>query len=112
MLANGSLDRREFLRLGAGAALIAAAAPGLPIAAFAEDDFSGLDGWAQAGLVRSGAVSPRELVEAAIRRIEKLNPILNAVVATDFERALERSAGPLPEGPFTGVPFLLKDLVD
>jgi amidase len=112
MHANGSLDRREFLRLGAGAALIAAAAPGLPIAAFAEDDFSGLDGLAQAGLVRSGAVSPRELVEAAIRRIEKLNPILNAVVATDFERALERSAGPLPEGPFTGVPFLLKDLVD
>jgi amidase len=109
---NGSLDRREFLRLGAGVALAAAAAPALPIAAFAEDDFSGLDGLAQAELVRRGAVSPRELVEAAIRRIEKLNPVLNAVVATDFERALKRAAGPIPDGPFRGVPFLLKDMVD
>ncbi len=92
--------------------LAAAAAPALPIAAFAEDDFSGLDGLAQAELVRRGAVSPRELVEAAIRRIEKLNPVLNAVVATNFERALTRCDGALPKGPFTGVPFLLKDMVD
>ena len=112
MSSNASFDRREFLRVGAGAALAAAAAPWLPIAAFAEDDFSRLDALGQAGLVRSGAVSPRELAEAAIRRIEKLNPVLNAVVATDFERALERCGRPLPEGPFTGVPFLFKDLVE
>jgi amidase len=60
--------------------------------------------------VRSGALSPRELVQAAIARIERLNPVLNAVVASDFARALERAAGPLPQGPFTGVPWLVKDL--
>jgi len=109
---DASLDRREFLRLSAGAALTAAAAPWLSVAAFAEDDFSRLDALGQAELVRGGAVSARELALAAIRRIEKLNPVLNAVVATDFERALERCLRPLPEGPFTGVPFLLKDLED
>jgi len=63
--------------------------------------------------VRSGAASPRELVEAAIARIERLDPVLNAVVATDFGRALERaSSRELPEGPFTGVPYLLKDLLE
>ena len=112
MSPNASLDRRQFIRAGAGAALAAAAAPWLPIAAFAEDDFSRLDALGQAELVRSGAVSARELAEAAIRRIEKLNPVLNAVVTTDFERALERCDRPLPEGPFSGVPFLLKDLVE
>jgi amidase len=109
---NACLDRREFLRMGAGAALAAAAAPWLPAAAVADDDFSRLDALGQAELVKSGAVSPRELAEAAIRRIERLNPVLNAVVATDFERALKRCEGPLPEGPFAGVPFLLKDLVE
>ncbi len=112
MSPNASLDRREFLRLGAGAALTAAAAPWLSMAAFAEDDFSRLDALGQAELVRGGAASARELALAAIRRIEKLHPVLNAVVATDFERALERCLRPLPDGPFTGVPFLLKDLED
>jgi amidase len=112
MSANTYLDRREFLRAGAGAALTAAAAPWLPIAASAEDEFSRLDALGQAELVRSGAVSARELAEAAIRRIEQLNPVLNAVVATDFERALERCERRLPEGPFTGVPFLFKDLME
>ncbi|MDI6873433.1 amidase [Candidatus Solincola sp.] len=70
-----------------------------------------LDATAQAELVRKGEVSPAELVEAAIRRVERLNPELNAVVTPMFERALEEAKGKLPEGPFTGVPFLLKDLL-
>jgi len=69
-----------------------------------------LDATAQADLVRSREVQPRELVEAAIRRIERLNPTLNAVVTPMFDDALERASGPLPDGPFTGVPFVLKDL--
>src|SRR5258706_3871908 len=63
-----------------------------------------------AELVRARKVSPRELCDAAIARIERVNPQLNAVVTPMFERARERAAGELPDGPFRGVPFLLKDL--
>jgi amidase len=76
-------------------------------------ELAGLDATAQAALVRAGDVTPVELVEAAIARIEALNPTLNAVVATAFDRAVEdaraidRSTAP----PFAGVPFLLKDLI-
>jgi amidase len=69
-----------------------------------------LDATAQADLVRRGEVSAPELVEAAIARIEKLNPQLDAVVRTRFEAAREEAAGDLPDGPFRGVPLLLKDL--
>ncbi len=72
-------------------------------------ELSLLDAFAQAELVRRREVSAVELVEAAIARIEALNPALNAVVATTYDEALERAAGPL-HGPFAGVPFLLKDL--
>lgn len=74
------------------------------------DDFSPLDATAQAELVRSGQVSPLELVEAAISRIEKLNPEINAVIHTLFDQATESARGSLPDGPFRGVPLLLKDL--
>jgi len=69
-----------------------------------------LDATAQAGLVRRGEVSPRDLVEAAIARIEALNPELDAVIRTRFDRAREEAAGVLPDGPFRGVPILFKDL--
>jgi amidase len=74
-------------------------------ATFAEHDGMGL-----AELVRRGEASPAELVEAAIERIEAVNPQLNAVVHESFERAREQAKGELPDGPFRGVPFLLKDL--
>jgi amidase len=69
-----------------------------------------LDATAQADLVRRGEVSPKELVEAAIARIEALDPRLDAVVRTRFEEARAEAGGDLPPGPFRGVPFLLKDL--
>jgi amidase len=50
-------------------------------------------------------------VSAAIERIARLNPVLNAVVTPAYEQALAAASGELPEGPFTGVPFLLKDLI-
>ena len=74
------------------------------------DDTAWLDATGQAELVRSGAASPSELVDAAIARIEKLNPELNAVIHELFERARAEASGALPDGPFRGVPFLLKDL--
>ncbi len=74
------------------------------------DDIAWLDATGQAELVRTKQVSPTELVEGAIARIEKLNPQLNAVIHELFDRARTEAAGDLPDGPFRGVPFLLKDL--
>lgn len=73
-------------------------------------DIARLDGIAQADLVRRGEVSPLELVDAAIARIERLNPRLDAVIRTRFDLARKEAAGDLPDGPFRGVPILLKDL--
>ncbi|MFM8304503.1 MAG: amidase [Actinomycetota bacterium] len=70
-----------------------------------------LDATAQADLVRRGEITPGELVDAAIARIEALNPALNAVITPRFAAARAAAAGPLPDGPFRGVPFLLKDAV-
>ena len=75
------------------------------------DEFALLDGIAQAELVRHKQVTPLELVDAAIARIEILNPSFNAVVTRMFEIARDTARGPLPDGPFRGVPFLLKDLI-
>ncbi len=70
-----------------------------------------LDATSLAQLVSSGEVSPLELVEEAISRIEALNPVLNAVIHPLYEAARAAAAsGDLPEGPFRGVPFLTKDL--
>jgi amidase len=73
-------------------------------------DLAMLDASAQAALVRKGEVEPVELVRAAIVRVERLNPALNAVITPMYERALKEAAGELHEGPFRGVPYLLKDL--
>ncbi|MFG2196068.1 amidase [Streptomyces sp. NPDC048639] len=72
-------------------------------------EFDGLDGLALAALVRTGQVAASELLEDAITRIEKSNPATNAVVTTMYDQARATAVGPLPDGPFTGVPFLLKD---
>ena len=75
------------------------------------DELATLDATAQAELVRRRVLSPRELVDAAIARIERVNPQVNAIITPLFEQARDAAAGPLPQGPFTGVPFLLKDLI-
>src|SRR5262245_48827133 len=75
------------------------------------DTGSLLDATAQAELVRRGELKPLELVDAAIARIERLEPQLGAVITRQFERARAAAVAPdLPGGPFRGVPFLLKDL--
>jgi len=74
------------------------------------NDISLLDATAQAELVRNKQVKPSELLEAAIDRIERLNPQINAVVTPMYDEARRTAEGNLPDGPFTGVPFLLKDL--
>jgi amidase len=75
------------------------------------DEISLLDATAQAELVRRGELAPKELVEAAIARAERLEPRLCSIVTRQFERARVEAASPeLPRGPFRGVPYLLKDL--
>jgi amidase len=73
-------------------------------------DTTWLDATAQADLVRRGDVSAVELVEAAIGRIEAVNPRLDAVIRTRFDQARAEARGDLPDGPFRGVPTLFKDL--
>ena len=68
------------------------------------------DGLGLAELVARGEVTPAELVEASIERIERHNGTLNAVVHKAYDEARETAAGGLPDGPFRGVPFLIKDL--
>jgi amidase len=75
------------------------------------DELAFIDATALAELVRRKEVKPVELVEAAVGRIDRLNPALNAVVTPMYDRALEAAKADLPDGPFKGVPFLLKDLL-
>lgn len=69
----------------------------------------GLDGLGTAELVRNGQITPEEVLDNAIERVERANPTVNAVVTTMYDEARRTLAEPLPQGPFTGVPFLLKD---
>ncbi|MDP0926570.1 amidase [Paracoccus onubensis] len=70
-----------------------------------------LDATAQAEMVRSGAVTPMELLQAAIGRCEALNPALNALASLDADIARQRIEQLAPDGVFHGVPTLLKDLL-
>lgn len=72
-------------------------------------DLTDLDATAQAALVRSGEVSPTELVRAAVERAEATGD-LNAIIHPRYQEAIDEAGGNLPDGPFRGVPFVLKDL--
>ena len=72
--------------------------------------YADYDGLGLAELVNKGEVKPSELVEAAIERIEAHNGTLNAVVHKAYDEARATAKANLPDGPFKGVPFLIKDL--
>jgi len=74
------------------------------------DAYESFDALGLAELVRNKEVTPRELLEAALARAERANPKLNALVIPMEEQARRAVAEGLPQGPFCGVPFLLKDL--
>lgn len=74
-------------------------------------EYEQYDALGLASLIRSGAVAPMELVESCIARIEALDPTLNAVVYRAFDEARSAACAPLPDGPFRGIPFLIKDLL-
>ena len=72
-------------------------------------DLSPFDAMGLAELIRTGQVTPREVLDDAIRKIETINPTLNAIVLKTFDRAQQRASRPLGRGPFAGVPLLIKD---
>ncbi|MCP3939045.1 MAG: amidase [Actinomycetia bacterium] len=74
-----------------------------------DSSLSDIDAVGHAELVSSGQATPRELAEAAVERIEAVNPQLNAVVLEWFDAAIA-GADDAPDGPLRGVPFLLKDI--
>ncbi len=74
------------------------------------DEYESYDAMGLAGLVAEGSVSASEVLEAAIERVEARNPAVNAVVHRLDDEARAAVAAGLPDGPFTGVPFLIKDL--
>jgi amidase len=70
------------------------------------EEYTALDGLGLADLIRRGEVGRAEVVEVAYALVERLNPELNAFVEV-FERPLDAA----PDGPFAGVPFVIKDIV-
>ena len=74
------------------------------------EDYMAEDAVGLAALVARGEVTPKELLTAAVTRAEAVNPKINAITVWDLEAAEAQLAEGLPQGPFTGVPFLLKDL--
>jgi len=73
-------------------------------------DYDRHDATALARLVAKGEVTPGELLDLALARVGALNPGLNAVVLVQEDVARRAIAAGLPDGPFRGVPFLIKDL--
>lgn len=74
-------------------------------------EYAKYDGLGLAELVRKGEVSPKELMETALKAIERLNPTLNSVISTIADEAEKEIESGLPDGPFKGVPFLIKEIV-
>ena len=74
------------------------------------NDYESYDALGLAELIRKREAKPSEILEAAIARLEERNPKLNAIVIPMLDEARKEAGGDLPDGPFHGVPFLVKDL--
>ena len=105
------MNRREIIKTGL---VVAAASATSALAATGGglrfEEYRKLDGLALATHIRRGDFSAREVLETAIARAEAVNPALNFMVEKLYDRARAAVQADLPDGPFTGVPFLLKDL--
>ncbi len=85
--------------------------PTVRIHAFTNDALGDLDAVGVAAAISSGQISAREAAEAAIARVEQVNPAINGVQLRDFERGLEQADHPAA-GVFSGVPTFVKDNTD
>src|SRR5258708_3074342 len=111
-------NRRDVLRMSSSnlalmalGKILAGIIPGAtrPAVAASISDLSSYDAMGLAELIRTKQITPREAIEDTIRKIEAVNPKLNAVIYKTYDRARQRALEPLGEGPFAGVPFLVKD---
>ena len=74
------------------------------------EEYRRYDALGLAELVKSGQISPAELLEIAIRRADTINPALNAIIHPMYEAARTEAGSVRRDAPFAGVPFLVKDL--
>lgn len=74
-------------------------------------DYAAYDALGLAALVRRREISAAELLDAVLQRVAEINPRLNAIVTPLYEQAHQAVHAPLPDGPFTGVPYVFKELV-
>jgi amidase len=74
------------------------------------EEYADTDALGLADLVRRKQVSAHELLDEAIARTERIDPKINAIVVRHYDFARAAIDRGLPDGPFRGVPFLLKDL--
>jgi amidase len=116
-------DRRIFIKQSASFSFALAAVSGSLLdtadaltvqAKHGATELAAYDALGLAELARKKQVSPLELLEDTLRRIERANPRLNAVLTKNFDPELARSRAKqsLGDGPFAGVPVLLKNLVE
>jgi Asp-tRNA(Asn)/Glu-tRNA(Gln) amidotransferase A subunit family amidase len=85
-----------------------ASAP-VPAARRRFSDLSSYDATGLAELIRAKLITAKEVIEDTIRKIETVNPQLNAVICKTYNRARQAASGRLRESPLAGVPFLVKD---
>jgi amidase len=108
-LPSTSLSRREVIA-GAAAAAASVSLAGRVSAAAPSDVLRENDALGLAQLVARKQVTAAELLELAIARAEALNPTYNFLARKHYDYGRQSIARGLPEGPFTGVPWLIKDL--
>lgn len=108
-----NLTRRNAVKAGlvtATALTMGSAMRATASSAMSFEEYRSKDGLALAKLVRDGDISAAEVLELAVSRANAVNPAINCIVEELFDRARHETKAGLPQGPFTGVPFLLKDL--
>jgi amidase/6-aminohexanoate-cyclic-dimer hydrolase len=112
------INRRDLMRLGAMAGLGAAvnnlnsmeAEAGNISGSGSDSEYDKYDALGLAALIAGKKISPAELLDAVRRRVESVNPKINGFSQLFFDKAEEQIKKGLPDGPFRGVPFALKDL--
>ncbi|HNS87190.1 MAG TPA: amidase, partial [Parvularculaceae bacterium] len=105
-----SMSRRRVMEAGAGGALAAAAAACARPDQAASNDLAELDAVETAARIKSGELSAKEAVDAAIERAARIDKKLNAIAFKTFDRAREEAGA--TQGPWAGVPSFVKDLDD
>jgi amidase len=106
------ITRRGLMAASAGATVLAGCATTGETPKAAAGSGWTPDATELAASIRRGEMSAAELMEATIRKAEALQPKLNFIVNSDFDRALDKAKAGGQSGPFAGVPFLVKDLDD